>query len=155
MKTKIRISAETEEITMSKATAKRASIIGTEEYKQLVKAKRDLPTFAVKIATQKTNPKAKSSKGLTMPLMNKLVAGMTNNDEAAIARFEAVKDSYKNTNFHFSKPKAYFLAEYPEWRDWLPQVEEQQEGQAKVPPVAKEVQEQREEASKFLDRLRG
>jgi|GEM_PF-984999 len=155
MKTNIKINAVTEEITMTKTTAKKASTIGTEEYKQLVRAKRDFPTFAVKITTPKANPKAKSDKGLTMALMENLVAGMTNKDKTAIARFEAVKEQYTKTNFHFSKPKAYFLAEYPNWREWLPQVEEQQEEQAEAAPAAAEEQKQREGANKFLNRLRG
>lgn len=146
MKTNIKINVSAKEITMTKATAKKASLFSTTEYEHLVQAMKDFPNFTVKVVSTKT--RESSNKGLTMPLMEQLVAGMTNNDKAAIARFEAVKDSYKGTNFHFSKPKAYFLSEYPNWREWLPQVEEQQEKQAGVAPVVAEVQEQKEDSSK-------
>lgn len=123
MKTTIKINAVTEEIIMTKATAQKAASIGSEEYKQLARAKKDFPNFAVKILSPKA--KAKSDKGLTMALMERLVGVMTNDSQTAIADFAKVKKDYKGTNFHFSKPKTYFLAEYPNWREWLPQVEEQ------------------------------
>jgi len=124
MKTNIKINVLTEEITMTKATFKKASFVGTQEYEQLVKAKRDFPSFAVKILSPKVNKN--TNKGLTMELMNKLIWIMANDDIKAIERFEEVKKSYAETNFHFSKPKAYFLSQYPTWRKWLPQVEEKQ-----------------------------
>jgi hypothetical protein len=142
MKTNIKIGVLEKEITMTKATAKRASIFGTTEYEHLVKAMKDFPNFAVKI----TSPKPRDNKGLTKPLMKKLVREMTNNNTEAIAAFDGVIKCYEESSFHFSKPKAYFLAEYPNWREWLPRVEEQQEEQAQAEPMAAvEEQEQKED----------
>ena len=154
MKTNIKINLLAKEISMTKATAKRASLFGTTEYQHLVQATKDFPDFQIKILSPK--PREGNNKGLTMPLMTKLVAGMTNNDKSAMARFETVKEKYKETNFHFSKPKAYFLAEYPNWREWLPRVEEQQEEQAQAEPMAAvEEQEQKEDSSKGFNTFRG
>jgi len=131
MKTNIKIDAVKKEITMTKATAKKASSFGTTEYEHLVKAMKDFPSFTVKI----TSPKPRDNRGLTKPLMKKLVREMTNNNAEAIAAFEGVIKCYEESSFHFSKPKAYFLAEYPNWREWLPQAEEQQEEQVQDEPV--------------------
>jgi len=69
---------------------------------------KDFPNFTVKI----TSPKPRDNKGLTMPLMKKLVREMTNNSADDIAAFDGVIKCYEESSFHFSKPKAYFLAEY-------------------------------------------
>jgi hypothetical protein len=152
MKTNIKIGVLEKEITMTKATAKRASIFGTTEYEHLVKAMKDFPSFTVKI----TSPKPRDNRGLTKPLMKKLVREMTNNNAKAIAAFEGVIKCYEESSFHFSKPKAYFLAEYPNWREWLPQAEEQQEEQAQAEPMAAvEEQEQKEDLSKRFNTFRG
>lgn len=134
MKALVKVNVLTEEITMTKATAQKAGVIGSDEYEQLVKVKRDFPHFRVKITSPKA--RANSGKGLTMALMEKLIRGMTDDDQAAIERFEAVRDRYKGTNFHFSKPKTYFLSEYSDWREWLPQVEDQPEEPAQAVSVS-------------------
>jgi len=153
MKTNIKIDAVKKEITMTKATAKRASIFGTTEYEHLVKAMKDFPNFTVKI----TSPKARErdNKGLTKPLMKKLVREMTNNSADAIAAFDGVIKCYEESSFHFSKPKAYFLAKYPNWREWLPTVEEQQEQVQAEQVAAVEEQEQKEDSSKGFNTFRG
>ena len=122
MKTNIKINAVTKEIIMTKTTEKKASIIDTPEYKDLIRLRKDFPDFTVKILSPKA--KASKDKGLTMELMEKLISVMTDDGYEAVNRFALVKESYKGTNFHFSKPKAYFLAHYPDWRDWLPEAEE-------------------------------
>lgn len=136
MKTTIRINAVTEEIIMSKATAAKAKYIGTEEYKQLARAKKDFPNFTVKISSPKYNPKAKSNKRLNMMLMDRLVEVMSSGSQKAITDFAKVKQDFKGTEYHFTKPKAYFLLQYPNWNEWLSQVEEQQEEQAEAEPAA-------------------
>jgi len=121
MKTLIKINPVTSEITMSKATAQKASYIGTDEYNQLLQVKKDFPDFKVKVLSPKG--KENSNKGLTIELMEKLIKAMTNNNQDAVKGFEAVKDTYKGTSFHFSKPKEFFLIEYPDWKEWLPNIE--------------------------------
>ena len=144
MKTNIKINALAKEITMTKATAKKASSFGTTEYEHLIKAMKDCPNFTVKIIS----PKSRDNKGLTKPLMKKLVSEITNNSAAAIAAFDGVIKCYEESSFHFSKPKAYFLAEYPNWREWLPTVEEQQEQTQAEHVAAVEEQGQKEDSSK-------
>ena len=128
-KTTVKVNVLAEEITMSKATAKRAAMVGTKEYKDFAQAKRDFPDFTIKI----TSPKASenSNKGLTLTLMENLIKEMSNDSRAAIEGFEKVKESYKGTNFSYSKPKAYFLKKYPDWREWLPEVEQ---GETEIAP---------------------
>ena len=122
MKTKIKVNAVAQEITMTKATAKEAAFVGTEAYTELLQATKDFPNFKVKVLTTKT--KENRDKGLTIELMEKLIKGMTNHNQAAIAGFEEVKETFRGTNFHFSRLKAYFLAKYPDWREWLPEAEQ-------------------------------
>ena len=128
MKTLIKINHAKEEINMTKATAKKASIIGTDEYRQLVEVKRDLPNYTVVIVSPKG--KENGNKGLTLPLMETLIKAMSNNNQAAIDGFDKVRNYYQNSNFHFSKPKEYFVSHYPDWREWLPKIDERQAGQA-------------------------
>ena len=130
-KTTIRINAVTSEITMTKTTAQRAGSIGTKEYEQLAQAKRDFPDFTIKITAPKM--KKDGSRGLTIDFMEKLIKAMTNNDEQASNSFKAVRELYQNTNFRFSKPKEYFLSQYPDWREWLPDVE-QDETETEISP---------------------
>ena len=127
MKTLIKINHAKEEINMTKATAKKASIIGTDEYRQLVEVKRDLPNYTVVIVSPKG--KENSNKGLTLPLMETLIKAMSNDNQAAIEGFDKVRNYYQNSNFHFSKPKEYFVSHYPDWREWLPKIDERQEAQ--------------------------
>ena len=122
MKNFVKVNVATQEITMTNATAKRAGIIGSDEYNQLLQVTKDFPNFKVKVLS----PKAKENrdKGLNIELMEKLIKGMTNGNQAAIMRFEKVKETYRGTNFHFSKLKEYFLSEYSNWREWLPEAEQ-------------------------------
>ena len=131
MKTLVKINAVTSEITMSKSVATRASSINTDEYNQLLQATRDFPNFKVRVLSPKT--RENKHKGLTMELMERLIWAMTNDSMKAIEGFEEVKKCYEGTNFHFSKLKAYFVSQYPNWREWLPQVE-QTETETEIPP---------------------
>ena len=141
MKNTIKINALTKEITMTNATAKRAMEIGSPEYEQLAKVNRDFPNFTVKILSPKV--RENNNKGLTLELMEKLMRAVTI-DEEVINTFETLKESYKGTNFHFSKPKAYFLSQFPNWREWLPTVEEPQERQEQNENGAAAIEEQRQ-----------
>ena len=120
-KTTIRVNVITEEITMTQTAAKRVSSTDSAEYKKLVQFKRDFPDFKIKIIKQKG--RENSSKGLSIELMGELIGVITNDNKEAIERFEQEKASYKGTNSHFSKPKAYFLSQYPNWRESLHKLE--------------------------------
>ena len=141
MKNTIKINALTKEITMTNATAKRAGEIGSPEYEQLAKVTRDFPNFTVKILSPKV--RENNNKGLTLELMEKLMQAMTINEEV-INTFMALKDDYKATNFHFSKPKAYFLSQFPNWREWLPTAEEPRARQEQHEDGTAAVEEQRQ-----------
>ena len=138
-KTTIKVNVLEKEITMTNTTAKKASSINTDEYNQLLQATRDFPNFTIKIIAPKM--KKDSSRGLTVALMENLIEVMAKDSEKAIKEFEAVKKCYEGTNFHFSKLKAHFISQYPEWREWLPNVEEQQEEQEQKESEAAAVEE--------------
>jgi len=131
MKSAIKVNVLEKEITMTNTTAKKASSINTDEYNQLLQATRDFPNFTIKIIAPKM--KKDSSRGLTVALMENLIEVMAKDSEKAIKEFEAVKKCYEGTNFRFSKPKAYFLSKYPDWREWLPDVE-QDETETEISP---------------------
>ena len=126
MTNSIKINPFAEEITMTKATAKKASLVGTKEYQQLVQATKDFPNYTIRIASPKG--RETSDKGLTMEVMQKIIREVDNKE--AFAKFETIRKGCKGTKSHFTKPKAYFLSEYPNWREWLSEVEEQQAAQA-------------------------
>ena len=143
MKTNIKINVLAKEITMTKATAKRISIVGSDEYEQFLRATRDLPDFKVRIATPKTKKARESAnKGLTFDLMREIIEVSTENNKTAIEEFEKVRVGAKTTNARYSTPKEYFLANYPEWRDSLLKVERRREEQEKLGNQAKDEERQ-------------
>ena len=127
MKTNIKIGVLEKEITMTKATAKRASIFGTTEYEHLVKAMKDFPNFTVKITSPK--PRAYYNKGLTIELMREIIKVNANGNSEIMEEFKKIKRSTTGTEFNFSAPKAYFLYKYPNWRESLETVEERRKEQ--------------------------
>lgn len=167
MKTLVKVNLLKEEITMTKATARKASSVGSKEYEDFLKAKRDFPTFAVKVVSPETKkPRENQNKDLKIALMREIIAVSTNNDEKAIEAFDTIRASTKGRSGCYTTPKAYFLERYPNWRNYLLKVEnyrkeeaerqtEQQEEpqasqQAEAAPVAVEVQEQREGTEKLF-----
>ena len=146
MKTKINISQVDKKITMTKATAKKASSYGSEEYKLLLKFMNDYPNFDVEIVSPKTKAKAANNKGLTMAVMEKYVREMSNGNTEAIEEFRVIKDFYQKTPSHYSKPKKYFLSQYPNWQEWLPQAEKQQAQAAEIEEVEVEAEVEQEQA---------
>ena len=125
MKTNIKINAVSGKIIMTKATEKKVRGCDVVACDQLAEAMRKFPNFKIEVVSPKV--KAVNNKGLTIGLMEKLIKVMTNGNEEAIKGFEVARETYKGTNFHYSKPKAYFLSKYPDWREWSPQEEESQE----------------------------
>ena len=124
MKTNIKINAVTREITMTKATAKRASFAGSKECEQLAQTMKNFPTFTVKVLNQKS--RESKHKGLSVDLMENLIKVMTDNSEEALEELRKEKAKYKGTKGHYSNLKEYFLAEYPNWREYLYAVEKRQ-----------------------------
>ena len=118
----IKINAVSRQIEISKAFEKRASRVGTREYEELVTALRDFPQF--KIVMKTPTAKEYNHKGLTFEFMEKLIKYMTDNNQAAIDGFNNVKELCKGSNFHFSKPKEYFLLKYPNYKAFVEIVKE-------------------------------
>jgi len=135
MKTTVKIDAVSKEITMTKAAAKRASVVGTKEYKDLAQATRDFPNFAVKILSPRA--RAYNNKGLTIELMREIIKVNANGNSEIMEEFEIIRRRNTGTEFHFSAPKAYFLSKYPNWRESLETVEERQKVQEELDKQAK------------------
>ena len=146
-RTLVKVNVLAEEITMTKATAKRASDIGSAEYEQLLKAKKDFPDFTVRISS----PKAKENKdkGLTIELMKRIIEVMEDDSKTALEEFKKAQARCKGTNYHFSDVKGYFLSKYPDWRGCLREVEKRQEEQAEQ---KKQVQVQDESSAAVEDK---
>jgi len=142
MKTNIKIDAVKKEITMTKATAKRASFAGSKECEQLAQTMKNFPTFTVKVLNQKS--RESKHKGLSVDIMERLIKVMTDNSEEALEKLRKEKAKHKGTKGHYSKLKEYFLEEYPNWREYLyavekRQAEEQEQEEVSQVPTENEV----------------
>ena len=124
MKTNIKIDAVKKEITMTKATAKKARFCGTTENKHLAQAMKDFPDFEVKILSPQT--RGNEYKGLSVKLMEELIEVMADNSEDALEKLWKEQAKYHRTKGYYVKLKDYFLAEYPNWKEYLYEVEKRQ-----------------------------
>ena len=146
MKTLVKVNVATEEITMSKATARKAAAVGSKEYDQLARAKKDFPNFRVKILSPK--PKESSNKGLTVDVMREIIMLNGRDSTKIIDEFDRIRKGTKGTSHRFSAPKAFFLSTYPNWREFLEEAEERLEERKKqTQQTAPEQQEKPTEAA--------
>ena len=116
MKNVLKINHKNAKIIMDREFSIRASIFGSDEYKQLQEARRDYPNYGVMKKTIKKNPKKEAFKGLTYTYM-----------EAYMDRYnvsEELRQQYRNIRFdvqchsiRYPLVKQWFLKTFPDVKD--------------------------------------
>lgn len=96
----------------TKSAIKRASVLGSDEYKILNKMMKEQPTYTVseKILNKKVEGK-KTYNGLTLSKMEEFIKTQPNS-EANIVLFEAVKKVAKARNALYPLTKQWFLEKF-------------------------------------------
>lgn len=100
-------------ITITKAFAQKASILGTPEYNILKELRNDFPTFKVELLTIKKNPRKVSYKGLTVANMKAYINECYPNK---VDEFDQIQKMAKITNGNYAYIKAWFLKTFPNYK---------------------------------------
>ena len=101
-------------ISISSAFLKKASVVGTYEYNQLMTVRAENPGFRMEVRQFKTNRKQDRYKGLTYEFMREYIARV--GDADGMKELENKIDISKCHSAGFSYPviKSWFLKRYPE-----------------------------------------
>ena len=103
-------------IYLTKAYAKMAYTIGTNEFRELAELHKAFPEFPIVQRTAKPNDDKEKYNGLTVAWMTDYIKNYVK-DEVAIAEFDEVKKFYKKMPGYYGKVKAWFLNKYPNYQD--------------------------------------
>ena len=109
-KNTIKINYQNSTIELSKATAKAASVFGSDAYKDLIKAKNQFPTF--KVVIKETSKRKDSLKGLNFSFMENYIKNHSDS-ETHLSEFAKLKAS----GISFFEIKQWFLKTYPIFKD--------------------------------------
>ena len=107
----MRINYFNETIEMSKSEAKRASTIGSEEYKALLSVKKDFPSYSIDIITKEVK-RSDDIKGLTYDYMEKYISQEGTPEQ--LKKFNTLREGIFNTRGSYGEIKKWFLEEFPQ-----------------------------------------
>ena len=115
---KIKLNYNSQAIEISEAFAKKASIIGSAAYNELIEVRENNPTYKVKVLKDK-NSKKSTAKGITIELMRKYVE--KHNSDNFLQEFDSLVEE-KTSYFEI---KAKVMNHYPQCKsyktkaDWI------------------------------------
>lgn len=115
------INHEEKTITITKDFAKRANIINSDEYSALAQFRKDYPDYTIQKRTAAKNTNKNTHSGLTLAYMGRFIE-MQDNAAAALEAFERVKYLNEGHPAYYAKVKAWFLAKYPDYADFNPDI---------------------------------
>ena len=101
-------------IEMSKNEAKKASVIGSNEYKALLRAKRDFPSYYIKIVSRESK-KSDYIRGLTYGYMENFIKREGTPEQ--LERFhELCNGAFQlgDTRMRYGSVRKWFLEEFPQ-----------------------------------------
>ncbi len=114
------VNAKNYSIEMTKTFATAASRVGTEEYRQLQKARRDYPNYKVVTNTPKVAKNNKPSfKGLTYAYMEKYILAHDNEDRSIMNEYLELRgmsiegEEALAESAHYQDMKNWFLDKFP------------------------------------------
>ena len=105
----------TNELTISKAFQKKASIYGTEEYKTVLAFRKDYPNLKIVVKTKKGNEKAADDR-LTFTKMHDFIKLCANSDER-LAVYDRVFALSKCQRSPYAYVKRWFLENYANYSE--------------------------------------
>lgn len=134
-----KVEHETMTIVCSKAFLKKASKVGTDEYKALLKARHDFPDYDTVTNEPKRAEAKMSMKGLTSEFMELYIIknyGLESQDYTSYQGMKAICDDTKNS---YMTMRTWFTKKYPNWdgkdaerQDYRRQKATEKQNQAKL-----------------------
>ena len=113
MKNILKVNHSNAELIMDRTFAKKAAIVGSQEYTKLQMARNDYPTYTVKLRQIKRNPNKECYRGLTYEYMERYIMTHAN----AVSRFREYEEMRQISECHsvrYPTIKNWFLSQYPE-----------------------------------------
>lgn len=114
------INHDDQTITITKDYAKRSSIPGSKEFRELSKLHAAFPEYTIQRRTANITAEKEKHLGLTVDRMETIIKTMVK-DEAeqkkALDEFEDAKSFYKDTKGYYGKMKAWFLKNYKNYTE--------------------------------------
>ena len=123
MRNVLKIDHKNAKIIMDREFSVRASIFGSDEYKQLQEARKDYPNYGVMRKTIKKNSHKEAFKGLTYEYMEKYMARYNAKPEILKA-YDDLQFLAKCHSIRYPEIKSWFLETFPEVKDWGKKKEE-------------------------------
>lgn len=122
MKNTIKLNHANRQIVMDRTFSKLAENVRNDEYSILQSVRRDYPTYQVVTRQIKRNPNKESYHGLTYQYMEDYILTHEPREtrEAVLARFDEMRliSMCHSSAFRYPVIKKWFLAQYPEIRDF-------------------------------------
>ena len=141
------IDHENKKIRLPKAFAKASGKYGSEEYKLLMKMKKDVPNYEVIVETTRKQPRD-NYKGLTYDYMERYIKTKANSEELMKEYFElrGIGTGYDEIirKASYVQVKKWFLAKFPEINEYK---QERKETWKVIDKNAKELKEQKAKAT--------
>lgn len=109
------INHDEQTITITKDYAKRSSVPGSKEFRELSKLHAAFPEYTIQRRTAVITADKEKHNGLTVNRMAEYIKALVKDEEEqkkALEEFESVKAFYKDTKGYYGKMKAWFLKTY-------------------------------------------
>jgi len=141
------IDHENKKIRLPKAFAKASGKYGSEEYKLLMKMKKDVPNYEVIVETTRKQPRD-NYKGLTYDYMERYIKTKANSEELMEEYFElrGIGTGYDEIirKASYVQVKKWFLAKFPEINEYK---QERKETWEAIDKKAKELKQEKAKAT--------
>lgn len=112
--TKMIINTKKRTIELTKSFAKKSSIFGTDEYRDLQEARRDYPTYRVITVKAVGANKNSSYKGLTYKYMEKYIEAHDDENKSKMAAYRNLRALDEESEIAFAE-----ACSYQEIKDWF------------------------------------
>lgn len=114
------INHEDQTITITKDYAKRSSVPGSKEFRELSKLHAAFPEYTIQRRTATITANKEKHNGLTVDRMEAIITAMVKDkkeQKIALDEFKRAKTFYKNTKGYYGKMKAWFLDNYKDYQN--------------------------------------
>lgn len=114
------INHEDQTITITKDYAKRSSVPGSKEFRELTKLHAAFPEYTIQRRTATITADKEKHNGLTVDRMADYIKALVKDEgeqKKALDEFENAKSFYKDTKGYYGKMKAWFLKNYKNYTE--------------------------------------
>ena len=105
---------------ITKATYKKMTTVGTYEYSTFIKLRKDFPSIQIEFKTSRKE----THKNLSFATMEAIIREHAETAEVMLKEFECVKAYGNVRKAKYSITKQWFLANYPNWKNYIPATSE-------------------------------